>query len=402
MLKASKGMRLQIGIFGRRNAGKSSVLNAITRQDVSIVSAVAGTTTDPIEKPMELLPFGPVLFIDTAGLDDLGALGEKRIERSRKIIERTELALVVGNASTWGKFESDLLDEFKERRVPVIVVLNKTDIDLPSLELVEALERGSYPVVQMVASRREGIEELRAAILKVTKAEDNVKKHRIIGDLVRPGGMVVLVVPIDKEAPKGRIILPQVQTIRDLLDHQAMSLVTTEKELPMALKSLKNPPDLVVTDSQAFAEVSKMVPENVALTSFSILFARYKGDLQKFVEGAEQIKNLKPGDRVLVAESCSHHPIEDDIGRIKIPLWLNQFVGGPIHYDTIQGHDFPSDLSVYKLVIHCGACMFNPKQMVNRQCWCEAAGVPMTNYGVLIAEINGILERVALPLLKSA
>jgi [FeFe] hydrogenase H-cluster maturation GTPase HydF len=397
MQKASKGMRLQIGIFGRRNAGKSSVLNTITRQDVAIVSPVPGTTTDPIEKPMELLPFGPVLFIDTAGLDDVGALGEKRIERSRKIIERTELALLVVNSSLWGEFEESLLQTFRQRQVSTLIIFNKTDVDPVDENLSKRFDDEKQPWISMVACRGEGLEELRTALLTITRAEEE-SKHNIIGDLVAPGDVAVLVIPIDKEAPKGRIILPQVQTMRDLLDHHAIPVVCTDVELEITMQKLVDAPKLVVTDSQAFAFVKSVIPEDQPLTSFSILFARYKGNLSKYVAGAQVAADLKDGDKVLVAEACTHHPIGDDIGRVKIPDWLQDYTQAKLNFDTVQGHDFPENLHEYKLVVHCGACMFNPKQVNTRHCLCDEADVPMTNYGVLIAKMNGILDRAIAPM----
>jgi [FeFe] hydrogenase H-cluster maturation GTPase HydF len=344
MQKSSKGMRLQIGIFGRRNAGKSSVLNTITRQDVAIVSPVPGTTTDPIEKPMELLPFGPVLFIDTAGLDDVGALGEKRIERSRKIIERTELALLVVNSSLWGEFEESLLQTFRQRQVSTLIIFNKTDVDPVDENLSKRFDDEKQPWISMVASRGEGLEELRTALLTITRAEEE-SKHNIIGDLVAPGDVAVLVIPIDKEAPKGRIILPQVQTMRDLLDHHAIPVVCTDVELEITMQKLVDAPKLVVTDSQAFAFVKSVIPEDQPLTSFSILFARYKGNLSKYVAGAQVAADLKDGDKVLVAEACTHHPIGDDIGRVKIPDWLQDYTQAKLNFDTVQGHDFPGEFA---------------------------------------------------------
>jgi [FeFe] hydrogenase H-cluster maturation GTPase HydF len=395
MLAAPRGVRLHIGIFGRRNAGKSSLLNALTRQNVSIVSEVAGTTTDPVEKPMELLPLGPVVFVDTAGVDDDTVLGARRVEKTRRIIERVDLGLIV-TAGVWEKFEQEIADAFHQRHVPVIAVLNKSDQATNTAELGAKLDSAGIPWASTRADIAQGIDEVRALILKAVPP-DFLDANGIAGDLVEPGEVVVLVIPIDKEAPKGRIILPQVQAIRDLLDHHAISMVATEKELKTALSRLHHPPALVVTDSQAFRQVASDTPADILLTSFSILFSRYRGDLMTQVEGTLAVENLKPGDRVLVAEACSHHPIGDDIGRIKIPQWLNQYIGGELVYTTIQSHDFPEDISSYKLVIHCGACMINRREVLNRILRCRRAGLPITNYGLVIAYSLGIFERALEP-----
>lgn len=391
-----KAMRLHIGLFGRRNVGKSSLLNAITRQQVSIVSDFAGTTTDPVEKPMELLPLGPVLFIDTAGLDDVGVLGELRTERTRTVFDRVDLGVIVCEAGHWQPFEEGILAELQERDVPVVVVFNKSDIAEPPPDLVEMLTKRNVRVLSTAADRGLGILEFRQALLDAAPA-DFLENPAILSDLVGPGEIAVLVVPIDKEAPKGRLILPQVQSIRDLLDGDAYCMVTKERELRDALDRLKRPPKLVVTDSQAFLKVAADTPPEIPLTSFSILFARYRGDLVTQVAGTLAIDDLRPGDRILVAESCSHHPIADDIGRVKIPRWLTQYVGGQLQFDTVQGHDFAMDLTPYKLVIHCGACVTNRRAMLSRLLKCRQAGVPVTNYGLAIAFSLGIFERALEP-----
>jgi len=392
---APKGFRLHIGLFGRRNVGKSSLLNAITRQQVSIVSEFAGTTTDPVEKPMELLPLGPVLFIDTAGIDDTGALGELRVQKTRRAFDRTELGVIVTDG-LWGDFEQAILEALREREAPVIVVFNKADLAPPEATVPPVLTEMSLPIVKTVANRGEGILDFRQALLDHAPA-DYVNNPTILGDLVGPGEMAVLVVPIDKEAPKGRLILPQVQSIRDLLDSDAFCLVVKERELRAALERLNRPPKLVVTDSQAFLKVAADTPPEIPLTSFSILFARFKGDLTTQTLGALAVEKLKPGDKVLIAEACSHHPIADDIGRVKIPRWLTQYVGGKLNFTTVQGHDFPDDLSSYQLVIHCGACMWNRREMLSRLLHCRRAGVPITNYGLAIAYSLGIFERALAP-----
>ena len=399
MRNTPKGMRLHIALFGRRNVGKSSLLNALTRQNVSIVSEVAGTTTDPVEKPMELLPIGPVLFIDTAGIDDAGALGTLRVERTRKIFDRAEVGVVVAEAGHWGQFEQEILDELKRREIPPIVVFNKTDLCEPDAELEEHLKREKIPALRTAlpaGGRALGLLEFREALIKQAP-DDFINTPTIMGDLVRGGELAVLVVPIDLEAPKGRLILPQVQTIRDLLDNDACCMIVKERELAEALDNLKRPPKIVVTDSQAFLKVAADTPAGIPMTSFSILFARFKGDLNVLVRGALSIENLRPGDRVLIAEACSHHPIADDIGTVKIPRWLTQYVGGKLEFVNMQGHDFPDDLCEFKLVIHCGACMWNRREMLTRMIQCREAGVPITNYGVAISYLLGIFERALSP-----
>ena len=396
MRRTPKGMRLHIGLFGRRNVGKSSLLNAFTRQQVSIVSEVAGTTTDPVEKPMELLPLGPVLFIDTAGIDDVGALGESRVKKTQFVFDRTDLGVLVTDAGQWGAFEEQVLAEFQRRETPVVVVFNKTDLAGPDTQLSEQLKAQGIRSVCTVASQGKGILELRQALLDAAPT-DFIDSPTILSDLVPPGEVAILVVPIDKEAPKGRLILPQVQAIRDLLDGDAYCMVVKERELRAAIERLKMPPKLVVTDSQAFLKVAGDTPKDVPLTSFSILFARFKGDLVEQVLATLTIDALKPGDRVLIAESCSHHPIAEDIGRVKIPRWLTQYVGGKLDIQVVQGHDFPADLPSYKLVVHCGACMTNRREVLTRLLRCRQAGVPMTNYGLTIAYSLGIFERALEP-----
>ena len=396
MSTAPKSLRLHIGLFGRRNAGKSSLLNALTRQDVSIVSELAGTTTDPVEKPMELLPLGPVLFIDTAGVDDEGALGDKRVKKTRQVFDRTDVGILVVDAGRWGEFEEGIFGELSDRNIPIIVAFNKSDLARPLAESLEQLRETKTPFVETVASHGRGVSELREALIQAAP-EEFLRPPALVADLVPPGEMAVLVVPIDTEAPKGRLIVPQVQTIRDLLDGDAYCLVVKERELRDALARLNRPPALVVTDSQAFLKVAADTPPEVKMTSFSILFARQKGDLCQFVEGALAIERLRPGDRVLVAEACAHHPIGDDIGRVKIPRWLTQYVGGELRIDTIQGHEFPENLGDYKLVVHCGACMWNRREMLTRMAACRRAAAPICNYGMTIAYTLGIFDRALAP-----
>jgi [FeFe] hydrogenase H-cluster maturation GTPase HydF len=396
MHTSPKGVRLHIGFFGRRNAGKSSILNALVGQQASIVSEVAGTTTDPVEKPMELLPLGPVLLIDTAGIDDAGSLGRRRAERTRQVFDRTDLGVLVAEAAAWGEFEDRVLDALRAGEVPAIVVFNKCDLAPPLAASQEKLRAAGVPWVETVATQGRGIDALREALVRAAPG-DFLDAPPLARDLVPPGGLALLVVPIDLEAPKGRLILPQVQTIRDLLDGDALCMVVKQSGLRSALGRLDRPPALVVTDSQAFAEVAAAVPPEVPLTSFSILMARQKGDLAEFVRGVRGIDRLRPGDRVLVAESCTHHPIGDDIGRVKIPRWLERHVGGRLEFHTTRGRDFPDDLEGFKLVVHCGACMWNRREVLARMLRCRRCGVPVCNYGVTIAHTLGILERALGP-----
>jgi [FeFe] hydrogenase H-cluster maturation GTPase HydF len=396
MNAAPRGVRLHIGIFGRRNVGKSSLLNALTRQQVSIVSPEPGTTTDPVEKPMELLPVGPVLFIDTAGIDDVGALGAQRVDRTMKALDRTELAILVLAEEGLGSLELGLLDAFDARKIPVLPVINKSDLKKPDDATLDRLiHRGLKPLV-VSAVRGDGLAEIREALVDLTP-DDFLNAPTILSDLVPPGECAVLVVPVDKEAPKGRLILPQSQAIRDLLDNDSYAIVVKERELREALDRLKRKPALVVTDSQAFLKVAGDTPPDVPLTSFSILFARQKGDLLQFARGALAIDNLQPGDRIAVAEACSHHPIGEDIGRVKIPRWLSQYVGGALTVDHVQGRDFIADPKDYKLVVHCGSCMLNRREVLSRLFTCSRAGVPITNYGMAIAYSLGIFERALQP-----
>jgi [FeFe] hydrogenase H-cluster maturation GTPase HydF len=394
--KTPKGFRLHIGLFGRRNVGKSSLLNAMTRQDVSIVSDTAGTTTDPVEKPMELLPIGPVLFIDTAGIDDVGSLGQMRVERTHQVFDRTDVGVIVAAEGVWGPFEEGILDQLKQRQIPAIAVFNKIDLADPPADVIEKLTDAKVPIVRSAAVEGRGIGDLREALI-AQAPEEFINAPAILGDLIPPGELAVLVVPIDLEAPKGRLILPQVQSIRDVLDCDSYCMIVKERELRDALDRLKRPPAIVVTDSQAFLKVAGDTPPEIPMTSFSILFARCKGDLSEYVRGARTIDKLKSGDKVLIAEACSHHPIGEDIGRVKIPRWLQQYVGGELQFDTVQGHDFPANLGDYQLVVHCGGCMWNRREMLTRTLRCRAAGVPITNYGVAIAFSLGIFARALSP-----
>lgn len=384
-MKTLKSMRLQIGVFGKTNVGKSSFLNRVTNQEISIVSDVAGTTTDVVEKSMELLPVGPVTFLDTAGLDDESELGEKRVEKTMKVINRIDVAIIVCDFNGIDDYENELIKKFEELKIPYLIVENKCDI--------KKVELSGYDNVLYTSVKDDEVLvfKFKEALVKLLP-EDFVNSPKIAGDLVPPQSTVILVIPIDKEAPKGRIILPQVQTIRDLLDSNCMPYVVKETELKQAIENLKTPPALVITDSQAFKKVSEIVPQDIPLTSFSILFARLKGDLDEFTKGAEAIENLKDGDMVLILESCTHHAIEDDIGRVKIPNLLRKRTGKNLVIHNYAGHDFP-DVKDYKLIIHCGACMTNKREVLSRILIANKSGVPITNYGVAISYCLGILPR---------
>lgn len=395
MEKTPKGLRLHIGVYGRRNVGKSSLLNALVDQEVSIVSDVAGTTTDVVEKVMEFKPIGPVVFIDTAGIDDSGELGMARISKTVQAVDRTELAVLVVGAE-WGGYEEQLCALFSERDIPFLVAANKSDI-LAADRFGPAVPGGiPAPVIATSAEERTGIDELKQSIVDICPPEF-LEPTTIVGDLIAPGEIVVLVTPIDLEAPKGRLILPQVQTLRDVLDNDALAVVVKESGLERALDALNEPPRLVVTDSQAFEAVSAIVPDDVMLTGFSVLYARIKGDLRELVAGVHSIAGLKDGDRVLIAEACSHHPVEDDIGREKIPRWLRQHTGRELDIEVVAGRDFPDDICGYGLIIHCGSCVFNRKALLSRIEKARLAGVPITNYGLAIAYFTGILERALRP-----
>ena len=397
MLRAtSKGFRLHIGFFGRRNVGKSSLLNAITQQKVSIVSEVAGTTTDPVEKPMELLPIGPVLFVDTAGVDDVGALGAERILKTRQAIGRADIGVLVAEAGVWTDFEEQLLAELRGHKIPVIVALNKVDLCRPDVDLLIRFEQEGIPYAKLVATTGDGMDTLRARLWEVAQPEVD-EPQVLLRDLVGPDETAVLVMPFDKEAPKGRIKQLQAQSIRELIDGEACCIAVNDTGLERALDNMKTPPCMVITDAQVFEQVARVTPESIPLTAFSILLSRLKGDLVAQTRAAVAVEQLRPGDRVLVAESCTHHPIEEDIGRVKIPRWLQKYVGGELEFTTVKGRDFPEDLSPYKLVIHCGACMWNRKEMMTRIGECHRQGVPITNYGLVIAYALGILERALEP-----
>lgn len=381
--------RVHIGFFGLRNAGKSSLVNRVTGQTLSIVSEVRGTTTDPVRKAMELLPVGPVVIIDTPGLDDEGALGEERVRRTRRVLDQTDIAvLVVDAAAGLSQADRELMQLFEGKRIPFVVAMNKAD-------LVSVPESVPENTIYVSAQKNENIYTLKEKIAALSRSVASPRE--LIADLVSPGDAVVLVTPIDSAAPKGRLILPQQQTIRALLDAGCVPVVTRETELSRTLSLLSEPPALVVTDSQAFGIVSKIVPESVRLTSFSILFARYKGDLRTAVLGAAALRRLKDGDTVLISEGCTHHRQCGDIGTEKLPRWVKSYTGRDVNFAFTSGGEFPDDLSPYALVIHCGACMLNEREMQSRLCRAAEQSVPITNYGIAIAQMHGILDRALQP-----
>ena len=391
-MKSLKSNRLHIGIFGKTNVGKSSLLNKITGQDIAVVSDIAGTTTDVVEKSMELLPIGSVVLLDSAGTDDNTILGAQRLEKTLKILNRIDVAVLVCDYSGLNEYDESLMSKFRELKIPFIIIINKSDIKNISEEGLVNIKKHCENILETsVKSDNDIVYKFKSKLLKLLP-EDFVNTPKIVGDIVPKGSTVISVIPIDKEAPKGRIILPQVQTLRDLLDSGCVTLAVRDSELKMALDNLKTPPSLVITDSQAFKKVNEIVPEDIMLTSFSILFARLKGNLDAFVEGAKTIDKLQDGDKVLILESCTHHAIEDDIGRVKIPNLLRKRTGKNLVIEHFSGHDFP-DISDCKLVIHCGACMTNRKEILSRILICSKMGVPVTNYGIAISYCLGILGR---------
>lgn len=375
--------RIHIGFFGQRNAGKSSLVNAVTGQDLAVVSDTKGTTTDPVYKSMELLPLGPVMIIDTPGFDDQGSLGGLRIKKTRQVLNKTDIAILVIDASVGISYQDEeLLDLIKKKEIPYLLVYNKTD------------EEGALvpsDAISVSARTGQGIQELKERMGTLQKPDDGTK--RIVGDLIRSSDFVVLVVPIDSAAPKGRLILPQQQTIRDILEADAVSIVVRENELKNTLEHLGQKPALVITDSQVFPKVSADTPEDIPLTSFSILMARYKGFLDIAVQGVHAIEKLKDGDTVLIAEGCTHHRQCDDIGTVKIPRWLRQYTGKNLNIETSTGTEYPEDLNGYSLIIHCGGCMLNEREMQYRMRCAVDSGIPFTNYGITIAYMKGILKR---------
>ncbi|MDF2840090.1 MAG: iron-only hydrogenase maturation protein HydF, partial [Clostridia bacterium] len=396
MLDTPRSVRLHIAIFGKRNAGKSSLINAITNQELAVVSPIAGTTTDPVFKSMEISPLGPVTLIDTAGIDDEGELGELRVKKTKQVLAKTDLlVLTIAADDMPNQWDSMILEEAEKRCIPIIGVISKIDI-AKGQEAASWFESKKLPYALVNSNTREGIEKLKDLI--TAHSPKDFLPESIVGDLIKQNDIVILVTPVDAGAPKSRLILPQVQVLRDALDARACVMVVTEHELKTALDSLKQPPRLVITDSQAFDFVSKVVPADVPLTSFSILFARYKGDLREFLNGIKAIDSLIEGDKVLIAEACTHFPSHEDIGRVKIPKWLETKVGGKLDFTWVVGSDFPDNLADFKLVVHCGACMINRTEVLARLEKCKELGVPVVNYGVMIGYVTGILNRVVKPL----
>lgn len=400
MMETPKGNRIHIAIFGRTNVGKSTLLNFLAGQDIAITSPMAGTTTDVVEKACELLPIGPVLFLDTAGMGDVSALAAQRLAKTEQVLLRADIILLVVEPQVWTAYEEGIIREAAARKIAVLVCINKIDLVTPDGEFLQRFAGMGLPVVSLSARQREGREKALTAIkerLREIAPEEAATSPSLVGDLLPPGGLAVLVTPIDLQAPKGRLILPQVQTIRDALDNDAAALIVKERELAALLRRLTVPPDLVVTDSQAILKVTADVPQEIPCTTFSILFARQKGDLNAAAAGVAAIESLKPGDRVLIAEACTHHPLQDDIGRVKIPRWLRQYVGGELDIEVVAGRDFPLDLSGYGLIIHCGACMLNRREMLSRVEIARRAGTPITNYGLAISYTQGVIRRVLAP-----
>lgn len=394
MSSVRKSDRKHIVFTGRRNAGKSSLINAFLGQELSIVSDVPGTTTDPVKKAMELLPYGPVVLVDTAGIDDVGELGKKRIDKTVKMISDADIVIYVLDASDEVTADDrEYIDYLNRIETPFIIVLNKSDLGV-NPKIKEQISGFQVPVYEVSCSKESGIYELKEAVVKFIPHDEEIP---LIGDLVRQGDIVVMVVPIDLGAPKGRLIMPQVQSIRETLDSSAIALVVKDMELRAALNRLSEPPALVITDSQAIMRVAADVPDSVKLTTFSILMARYKGDLHMFIKGIRRVDDLENGDKVLISEACSHHVQEDDIGRVKIPRWLKNYTRKDIAFDIVSGHDFPENLADYKLVIHCGACTLTRKAMMRRMKQAEYVEVPMVNYGLIISYMHGAIPRALEP-----
>lgn len=394
--KTPRGERLSIALIGRRNVGKSSLINALTGQEIAIVDDHPGTTTDPVAKPFELLPFGPVTFYDTAGIDDIGGVGEKRVRASLKILWRSDIALLVTDSKGLGPDEKNIIGQLDKTGIPFLILFNKSDSGTPPFASLELCQEKKYPFVFLSTKNGDGIKEAREKV--ITLASSLAAEERpLIRDILRPGETVLLITPIDPGAPKGRLILPQVQVLRDILDGDALAFTAKETDINRALSTLKEPPSLVITDSQVIGLVDKHVPESIPLTTFSTAFARYKGELAVLAEGARLLDTLKDGDSLLIAEACSHHVRCDDIGRVKIPRWLKDYTGKELNLTIAAGHDFPDDLEKFSLVIHCGGCMLTATEMKRRMRQCLARGVPVTNYGVAISKMHGVLDRIVRP-----
>ncbi len=403
MENAPKSMRLQIAMFGRTNVGKSSLLNMLAGQDIALVSEIPGTTTDVVEKSFELLPIGPVVFLDTPGIDDSSELGTKRIERTHRILSRADVAIIVTEPNVWTDFETELVQNMlKPKKIPTIIVINKSDIGKSTPEFINSLSQFSDSVIEMSnfepENRERYLQSLKTALEVLLPDEEKSQTISILGDLVpQSGGLVILITPIDLQAPKGRMILPQVQAIRDCLDNDLVVMVVKEREYPTALQLLNRKPDLVVCDSQVVYKMVADTPPDVPCTTFSILFARLKGDFMEEIRGAVALDSLEEGDKILIAEACSHHSLQDDIGKVKIPRWLRQYLGFDVQIDYCAGRDYPENVQEYKVIIHCGACMLTRREKLNRIEMAKEANVPITNYGMTISLVQGVLERVLSP-----
>lgn len=404
MNSTPKSLRLQIGLFGRTNVGKSSFLNMLASQDVSMTSPIPGTTTDVVEKSIELLPLGPVTFLDTAGFDDTSELSGKRIERSKKIFDRADIGVLIVEPNKWTEFEDEILNLLKESGIPFMIAVNKIDTAEPSTNFIDKINKVTNNFIICSSVEQNNVNQIndkfiidaKNTLIKIAP-NDYLNPLPLLSDLVPSGGIIVFIVPIDLQAPKGRLILPQVQAIRDTLDADAISIVVKEREYAYSLQMLNRKPDLVVCDSQVVLKMVADTPPDIKCTTFSILFSRFKGDLVEEVRGAAVIDNIREGDKILIAEACSHHPLEDDIGRVKIPRWLRQYIGLDVQIDTCNGRDFPENLTEYKVIVHCGGCMLTRSEKLARIHRAKSAGVPITNYGLTISMIQGVLERALSP-----
>jgi [FeFe] hydrogenase H-cluster maturation GTPase HydF len=397
MAKVARGERLILSLVGRRNAGKSSLINALVGQEIAIVSEIEGTTTDAVAKSYELLPLGAVTLYDTAGIDDVGELGEKRVKATERILFRTDIAIIVVDEKGITEVDHQILDRIDKLKIPFILVFNKGDFAEPAKKDIELCRQQGWNWAKVSASEGTGVKELKDSLAGLAPLEYRQEKV-LVGDIIQPGDVVLLIAPIDTAAPKGRLILPQVQVLREILDNDAIGMIVKEREIEAALEKLDKNPDLVITDSQVILKVDGDVPEEVRLTTFSILFARYKGDLDTLIEGVKKIDDLQDGNRILIAENCSHNVQCDDIGRVKIPRWLLQYTGRKLEFDVATGHDYPKDLEKYDLILHCGGCMIGQTEMQRRIKEAERRGVPITNYGLAISKLQGVLARTVKPL----
>jgi [FeFe] hydrogenase H-cluster maturation GTPase HydF len=401
MTSKGRESKPHIGIYGRRNNGKSSLINCLAGQDIAIVSDHAGTTTDPVKKSFEITGFGPVILVDTAGIDDSGELGGKRVERTVRTLDIIDLALLIVTENSWGEFEDDLIDKFKNQDIPYIIIHNKSDLEEPTVLFKnEVLKKSGAELFEFSAADKRNFEKL-IDLIRISIPEHSYKTPTLLGDLISYGDIVILITPIDVEAPAGRLILPQVQAIRDILDNDAVAIVLKEREVDAFLKKTKIKPALAITDSQVFVKADASIPAEIPLTSFSIMLARFKGDFEYYLKGTPKISDLKDGDRVLLLESCTHHVACDDIGRTKIPRWITNFTGKKIEYDVVAGLDtLPRPINEYSLVIQCGGCMITRRQLHNRLQSAIKAGIPVTNYGMAIAYVQGIYKRAIAPFVK--